>query len=44
MLVKVARVVAKPQGQGDQVDIFIGCVQTSALTRVKACAAADLAN
>ncbi len=44
MPVEAALVVAKPQGQGDQVDIFIGCVQALGITRVKACAVADLAN
>jgi hypothetical protein len=41
MPVELARVVAKPQGYGDQVDIFIGCLQTLELTQGKACAVAD---
>jgi hypothetical protein len=44
MLVEAARVVAKPQGYGDQIDIFIGCVQVLAPTQGKARAVADLAN
>jgi hypothetical protein len=36
MLVEVARVVAKPQGYGDQIDIFIGCVQVLAPAQGKA--------